>query len=282
MVNVGASEFVLGVALAVIAGAALVAVLVLLAVTALSSVTVGLTPLMAALQRKRLREWHPPTSWMPEETEAPRPTCRHRAGFHVTGVVSDQDAGVQARLLTAEAAPEDDGNQGGGRDGSCARVTMVHARLEPTTRFELPSHHRDKVVVCVVAGDGYVGTAQRPVSAGDIAVLDAGAELCVEAGSDLLSGPLEVFILGETPGHPTVATRPQDRPARSRHRFSVAVMRGRGWTGRAPGLPQAIPRHPRHAARVAARLRLPSQRPEPVGAPRGSARIAQSHGLPLA
>lgn len=273
MVNVGASEFVLGVALAVIAGAALVAVLVLLAVTALSSVTVGLTPLMAALQRKRWREWHPPTSWMPEETEAPRPTCRHRAGFHVTGVVSDQHAGVQARLLTAEASPEDDGD----RDGSCARVTMVHAKLEPTTRFELPSHHRGKVVVCVVAGDGYVGTEQRPVSAGDIAVLDAGAALCVEAGSDLLSGALEVFMLGEAPGHPTVATTPEDRRAKSRHRFSVAVMRGRGWAGRAPGLPQAIPRHPRHAARVAARLRLPSQRPEPVGAPRGTARIAQSH-----
>ena len=265
--NVGASEFVLGVALAVIAGAALVALLVLLAVTALSSVTVGLTPLMAALQRKRWREWHPPTSWMPEETEAPRrPTCRHRPGFHLTGVVSGQDAGVQARLLTAEASHQDGDDQ----DGRCARVTMVHARLEPTTRFEFPTHHRGKVVVCVVAGDGYVGHEQRPVSAGDVAVLDAGTELCVEARSDLLSEPLEVFMLGEAPGHPTAPP-----PVESAPRHRLAVIRGRGWVGRAPALPQAAPRH---AARAAARMRLPRPRAELARPqPRGTASIARSH-----
>jgi redox-sensitive bicupin YhaK (pirin superfamily) len=117
------------------------------------------------------------------------------------GLVSTADAGALVRIIAGDV---------GGRRGPGSTHTpmaMVHASLAPGARLDLPWQVEFNALVYVLAGSGTVGVDQRPVQAGQLAVLGAGDFVTVGAGAtqDSRTPTMEVLVLGGRPIRQPVA-----------------------------------------------------------------------------
>ncbi len=117
------------------------------------------------------------------------------------GLLSTTDAGALVRVIAGDVA----GHRGPGTTHT--PMAMVHATLAPGARLELPWQVDFNALVYVLAGDGTVGTEQRPVRTGQLAVLGAGDFVTVGAAArqESRSPNLEVLVLGGQPIREPVA-----------------------------------------------------------------------------
>lgn len=198
MANVGPMEALVAVVLGVLALAALAALVVAL----MSGAAVALSPVFAAcaagLRRRAWRNWHPPTSWIPDpaELEPTDPADREQPAVRAASVVSSEQSGDLVRLVTVLARD----HQPDSSPGSYTTTTMVHAKLGPTDRLELPPARARNILVYVLSGQGVICcTQRRPVSAGQTIVLEPGVPLSLLATPNGGSHSFEVLVLGRPP-----------------------------------------------------------------------------------
>ncbi|QVT81044.1 Quercetin 2,3-dioxygenase [Nocardioides aquaticus] len=110
-------------------------------------------------------------------------------------LLTTPDAGALVRVIAGSV---------GGHDGPGATytpMTMVHASIEPGARLELPWTVEFNALVYALSGRGTVGVDDRPIAAGQAAVMGAGDYLgLAAAGSQESRSPaLEVVVIGGQP-----------------------------------------------------------------------------------
>ncbi len=117
------------------------------------------------------------------------------------GLVTTPDAGALVRVIAGTVGDRT------GPGSTHTPITMVHGSLEPGARLDLPWQVDYNALVYVLAGSGAVGLEQRPVQAGQLAVLGHGDFVSVTAsqGRDSRSGSMEVLVLGGRPIREPVA-----------------------------------------------------------------------------
>jgi quercetin 2,3-dioxygenase len=117
------------------------------------------------------------------------------------GLLTTTDAGVLVRVIAGDVA----GHQGPG--STHTPMAMVHATLAPGSRLELPWEVGFNSLVYVLAGSGTVGVENRPLRAGQLAVLGAGDFVSVAADErqESRSPNVEVLVLGGRPIREPVA-----------------------------------------------------------------------------
>ncbi|MGA8208874.1 MAG: pirin family protein [Nocardioidaceae bacterium] len=117
------------------------------------------------------------------------------------GLVTTADAGALARVIAGEVG----GVAGPG--STYTPMAMVHGSLAPGARLDLPWQADFNALVYVVAGTGTVGLEQRPVRAGQLAVLGRGDVVTVgaDARQDGRTPTMEVLALGGRPIREPVA-----------------------------------------------------------------------------
>jgi quercetin 2,3-dioxygenase len=111
------------------------------------------------------------------------------------GLVATSDAGALVRIIAGEVG----GHQGPG--STYTPMTMVHGTLAPGARLDLPWKPEFNGLVYVLSGEGSVGLEQRPIRAGQLAVLGAGDFITVGASKSQSSRTpaMEVVVLGGRP-----------------------------------------------------------------------------------
>jgi redox-sensitive bicupin YhaK (pirin superfamily) len=111
------------------------------------------------------------------------------------GLATSGDAGALVRIIAGEVA----GLSGPG--STHTPMSMVHATLAPTARLDLPWDASFNALVYVLSGRGTVGTEQRPVKAGNLAVLGRGdfVTLAADANQDSRTPAMDVLVLGGRP-----------------------------------------------------------------------------------
>jgi redox-sensitive bicupin YhaK (pirin superfamily) len=90
-------------------------------------------------------------------------------------------------------------------------ITYVHATVAPGARLVVPWSPDHNALVYVLAGRGTVGSAQRPIRDGQLAVLGDGGhlELAADTSQDSHTPDLEVLLLGGRPiGEPVAQYGP--------------------------------------------------------------------------
>jgi redox-sensitive bicupin YhaK (pirin superfamily) len=117
------------------------------------------------------------------------------------GLVTTADAGALVRVIAGEV---------GGQTGPGSTYTpmaMLHATLAPGARLDVPWNVEFNGLVYVLAGRGSVGLEQRPVEAGQLAVLGRGDFISVAAADhqDGRTPTMEVVVLGGRPIREPVA-----------------------------------------------------------------------------
>ncbi|MEP7091836.1 MAG: pirin family protein [Nocardioidaceae bacterium] len=117
------------------------------------------------------------------------------------GLVTTADAGALVRIIAGDV---------GGQSGPGSTHTpmaMVHASLAPGAKLELPWQVEFNALVYVLAGSGSVGVEQRPLQAGQLAVLGRGDFVAVAAAEkqDSRTPTMEVLVLGGRPIREPVA-----------------------------------------------------------------------------
>ena len=117
------------------------------------------------------------------------------------GLVTTSDAGALVRIIAGDV----DGLVGPG--STHTPMAMVHGSLSPGARLELPWPVEFNALVYVLAGEGSVGVEQRPLHAGQLAVLGRGDFASVTASSrqDSRTPTMEVLVLGGRPIREPVA-----------------------------------------------------------------------------
>ncbi len=116
-------------------------------------------------------------------------------------LLSSPDGGALVRVVAGEVA----GHRGPGVTHT--PITLVHATLTPGARLVLPWAPTDNALVYVLAGTGTVGPDNRPVRAGQLAVLGPGdaIEMAADRGQESRSPNLDVLVLGGRPIREPVA-----------------------------------------------------------------------------
>ena len=117
------------------------------------------------------------------------------------GLVTTADAGALVRIIAGEV---------GGQSGPGSTHTpmaMLHATLAPGARLDAPWNVDFNGLVYVLAGSGNVGFEQRPLQAGQLAVLGQGDFITVaaDAHQDGRTPTMEVVVLGGRPIRQPVA-----------------------------------------------------------------------------
>ncbi len=121
-------------------------------------------------------------------------------------LLASHDGGALLRLVA--------GSLGGQRGPGVTYtpITFLHATVEAGARVELPWPSEQNALVYVLSGAGTVGSEQRPVRTGQLAVLGDGDYLVVGAaarGEDSRSPRLDVLMLGGVPiGEPVARYGP--------------------------------------------------------------------------
>lgn len=264
--DVGTFEIVIAGALGLLAAAALVSALGVLLAASLAVAMPALAGLAMPLRRRRLRDWHPPTDWLPADGDG-------RAGVAGSGdaggrpiravtLVSSLDEDARVQVIAAQVPSAEHG-----RRPAYVPVTLVHARLEPGSWITLPPDRGCAVLVYVLAGLGFVGGSHRhPVCSGQLAVLEADAPVIAASGGGRAAPGLEVLALGELPAHHPVARgeavvrRRATQVDRRLHRLRVAE----------PGATPRRVRHRRPSVPPPRRAAPVDARPVRPGATRGS------------
>jgi len=117
------------------------------------------------------------------------------------GLVSTADAGALVRVIA--------GSVGGttGPGSTYTPITMVHGSLAPGARLDLPWEVEFNALVYVLSGSGTVGLEQRPLAAGQLAVLGRGDFVSVTADDrqESRTPTMEVLVLGGRPIREPVA-----------------------------------------------------------------------------
>jgi quercetin 2,3-dioxygenase len=110
-------------------------------------------------------------------------------------LLSSADGGALLRVIAGDVA----GHTGPGM--TYTPITVVHATVSPGARLELPWQADFNSLVYVLAGDGTVGAAARPVHKGQLAVFGAGDALTLGANQNQPAAEpnLEVLLLGGRP-----------------------------------------------------------------------------------
>ena len=116
-------------------------------------------------------------------------------------LLSSPDGGALIRVIAGEIA----GHKGPG--STYSPMTLVHATLSAGARLTLPWRADYNALVYVMNGQGSIGSAGRPIAAGQLVVLGAGDTLTVAAaaGQESRSPTMDVLILGGRPIHEPVA-----------------------------------------------------------------------------
>ncbi|MEO5883953.1 MAG: pirin family protein [Candidatus Limnocylindrales bacterium] len=116
-------------------------------------------------------------------------------------LASSPDGGTLVRVIAGDVA----GHAGPGSTSS--PMTLVHATLSPGARWSIPWRTDYNALVCVMAGQGTVGPEDRPIEAGQLAVLGAGDALTVRADrvQESRHPQLDVLVLGGRPIREPVA-----------------------------------------------------------------------------
>jgi redox-sensitive bicupin YhaK (pirin superfamily) len=117
------------------------------------------------------------------------------------GLVTTADAGALVRIIAGEV---------GGQTGPGSTHTpmaMLHATLAPGARLDVPWNVDFNGLVYVLAGSGNVGLEQRPLQAGQLAVLGRGDFITVAADThqEGSASTMEVVVLGGKPIRQPVA-----------------------------------------------------------------------------
>ncbi len=117
-------------------------------------------------------------------------------------LLASPDGGALMRLIAGDVA----GHSGPGQTHT--PMTMVHATVAPGASLELPWRPDYNALVYVMAGSGRVGAEQRPIAAGQLAVLGSGDVVAVAADAHQdgrAAAGLEVVVLGGSPIREPVA-----------------------------------------------------------------------------
>jgi redox-sensitive bicupin YhaK (pirin superfamily) len=116
-------------------------------------------------------------------------------------LVTTADAGALVRVIAGEVG----GLAGPG--STHTPMAMLHATLAPGARLDVPWNPEFNGLVYVLAGAGTVGIEQRPVHAGQLAVLGRGDFITVAADrrQDGRTPTMEVVVLGGRPIREPVA-----------------------------------------------------------------------------
>jgi redox-sensitive bicupin YhaK (pirin superfamily) len=117
------------------------------------------------------------------------------------GLLSTPDGGALLRVIAGDVA----GHRGPG--STHTPISLVHATVAPGAAMELPWRPDFNALVYVLAGQGSVGSARRPVRKGQLVVLGAGDHLRVDADQrqPLAEPNLDVLVLGGAPIREPVA-----------------------------------------------------------------------------
>ena len=116
-------------------------------------------------------------------------------------LLSSPDGGALIRVIAGEL----DGHTGPG--STYTPITLVHATIAPGASMTLPWRRDFNALVYALGGNGTVGTAGRPLNAGQLAVFGDGDTLTVAANTsqdERVSG-FDVFVLGGQPIREPVA-----------------------------------------------------------------------------
>jgi len=116
-------------------------------------------------------------------------------------LLSSPDGGALIRVIAGEVA----GHAGPG--STYSPMTLVHATLSAGAELRLPWRPDYNAIVYAMNGQGSVGQAGRPITAGQLAVLGPGDAITVAAatGQESRSPTLDVLLLGGRPIHEPVA-----------------------------------------------------------------------------
>ena len=117
------------------------------------------------------------------------------------GLVTTADAGALVRIIAGEVG----GQRGPG--STHTPMAMLHATLAPGARLDAPWPADFNALVYVLAGRGTVGLDQRPLEAGQLAVLGAGDFVSVAAAEhqDGHTPAWDLLVLGGRPIREPVA-----------------------------------------------------------------------------
>jgi redox-sensitive bicupin YhaK (pirin superfamily) len=110
-------------------------------------------------------------------------------------LVASPDGGALVRIIAGDVG----GHAGPGI--TYTPIAMAHASIAPGARLELPWDPDANALVYALAGEGTVGPDGRPFRHGQLAVLDRGDVIVIEAAEkqDSRSPNLEVLVLGGRP-----------------------------------------------------------------------------------
>jgi redox-sensitive bicupin YhaK (pirin superfamily) len=137
---------------------------------------------------------------LPREQKWAQPRYQDiRAGN--VGLATSADAGALLRVIAGDVA----GRSGPG--STHTPMAMVHATLAPTARLDLPWDPRFNALVYVLSGEGTVGTEQRQVRTGNLAVMGPGdfVTLAANRSQESRTPALDVLVLGGQPIRQPVA-----------------------------------------------------------------------------
>jgi redox-sensitive bicupin YhaK (pirin superfamily) len=110
-------------------------------------------------------------------------------------LLSSDDGGALLRVIAGDLG----GHTGPGT--TYTPMTMVHATLSPGASMSIPWRQDFNALAYVLAGRGTVGAEQRPVRAGQLAVLGQGGSITIGADSsqDGNTTTMDVVLLGGQP-----------------------------------------------------------------------------------
>jgi redox-sensitive bicupin YhaK (pirin superfamily) len=116
-------------------------------------------------------------------------------------LLSSDDGGALVRVIAGDVA----GHAGPG--STYTPITLAHATLSPGAELTLPWRPEFNALVYALSGNGSVGSARRPLRAGQLAVFGAGDTLTVRADTsqDSHTPTFDVLVLGGRPIQESVA-----------------------------------------------------------------------------
>jgi redox-sensitive bicupin YhaK (pirin superfamily) len=117
------------------------------------------------------------------------------------GLATSADAGALVRVIAGQVGETE------GPGSTYTPMTMVHASVAPGARLDLPWDASYNSLVYVLSGHGTVGTEQKPLRTGNLAVLGAGDFVTVagSASPDSRTPEFDVLVIGGQPIREPVA-----------------------------------------------------------------------------
>jgi quercetin 2,3-dioxygenase len=114
--------------------------------------------------------------------------------------LTTMDGGALIRVIAGEVG----GHAGPG--STFSPITMVHATVSPGATLQLPWRPDFNALAYILAGEGSVGSAHRPIHSGQLATFSEGDALTLSAAQKHGDSPnFEVLLLGGLPiGEPVV------------------------------------------------------------------------------